>query len=117
VTASYAGGPDHLPSSSAPAALTVAPDQPPTVAITSPSNNGSVAKGKTITIAATATDDVGVARVVFSVSGAVKCTDTVAPYTCAWAVPKKANVRYTLLAVVTDTAGRTASHSIIVTAK
>lgn len=118
VTASYAGGPDHLPSSSPdPAALTVAADQPPAVTITSPLNNANVAKGKTITIAATATDDVGVARVVFSVSGAVRCTDTVAPYTCAWAVPKKANVKYTLLAVATDTAGRTASHNIVVTAR
>jgi hypothetical protein len=119
VNASYAGGPDHLPSSSssAPATLTVSPDQPPAVAITSPLNNANVAKGKTITITATATDDIGVVRVVFSVSGAVKCTDTAAPYSCSWTIPKKANVTYTLLAVATDTAGRTASHSIVVTAR
>ena len=117
VSASYAGGPDHLPSSSAPATLTVSPDQPPTVAITAPLNNGTVAKGKAFVITATASDDVGIVSVAFSVGGRLTCTDTTAPYTCSWAVPKKANVKYTLLAVAKDTATRTASHSITVTAR
>jgi hypothetical protein len=117
MTASYAGGPDHLPSSSAPVTLTVSPDQPPTVAITAPLNNGTVVKGKTFVITATASDDVGVASVAFSVGGRLICTDTTAPYTCSWAVPKKGNVKYTLLAVAKDTATRTASHTITVTAR
>jgi hypothetical protein len=117
VTATYDGGQDHLASSSQPVIVTASADQPPTVSITSPLNNANVTKGRTVTIAASAADDIGVAKVVFSVSGAVKCTDTAAPYTCAWAVPKKANVKYTLTAVATDTAGRTATHSIVVTAR
>jgi hypothetical protein len=118
VDASYGGSSDHLPSSSGTGAtLTVTPDQPPAVSITSPLNNAIVTKGKTIVITATASDDVGVVSVTFSVGGTVRCTDTTAPYTCSWAIPKKANTKYTLTAVATDTATRTASHSIVVTAR
>ena len=119
VDASYGGSADHLPSGTSPggATLTVTPDQPPTVSITSPANNANVAKGKTIVITANASDDVGVVSVKFSVAGALRCTDTAAPYTCSWAIPKKANTKYTLTAVATDTANRTATHSIVVTAR
>jgi hypothetical protein len=119
VDASYAGSADHLPSATAGngATLVITPDQPPTVSITFPLNNANVTKNKTIVITATAADDVGIASVKFSVSGALKCTDTTAPYSCSWAVPKKANTKYTLTAVATDTANRTATHSIIVTAR
>jgi len=117
VNASYGGGPNHLSSAAAPATLTVAADQPPSVAITSPANNAGVPKAKTVVITANAADDVGVVSVKFFVGGALTCTDTVAPYSCSWAVPKRANVKYTLLATATDTANRTASHSISVTAR
>lgn len=119
VDASYGGSADHLSSdtSGAGATLVVASDQPPTVSITFPANNATVAKAKTIVITATAADDVGVASVKFSVGGVLRCTDTAAPYACSWAVPKKANTKYTLTAVATDTANRTASHSIVVTAR
>ena len=118
ITAVYGGDPSHLGSDNGGAVtIDVAPDQPPTVAITSPVNNGTVTKGKTVVIAATATDDVGIVSVAFSVNGKLTCTDTTAPYTCSWSVPKKANVKYTLTAVATDTASHTASHSITVTAR
>jgi hypothetical protein len=118
ITASYAGDASHLASDSGGTTMIdVTPDQPPTVAITSPANNATVSKGKTVVIAATAADDVGVVSVVFSVDGKVTCTDTTAPYSCSWAVPRKANVKYTLLAVAKDTANHTASHSIVVTAR
>jgi hypothetical protein len=119
VDASYVGSADHLPSATVGngATLVITPDQPPTVSITFPLNNANVTKNKTIVITATAADDVGIASVTFSVSGALKCTDTTAPYSCSWAVPKKANTKYTLTAVATDTANRTATHSIIVTAR
>jgi len=80
-------------------------------------NGATVPKGKTVVISANAGDDVGIVSVAFSVSGKVTCTDTTAPYTCSWAVPKKGNVKYILLAVATDTASHTASHSITVTAR
>jgi len=119
VDASYVGGADHLPSTTSGngATLTVTPDQPPTVSITFPANNANVTKGKTIVITATATDDVGVVSVAFFVGGGLRCNDIVAPYSCSWAIPKKANTKYTLTAVATDTASRTASHSIVVTAR
>jgi hypothetical protein len=119
VDASYGGSTDHLPSDSSEngATLLIAPDQPPTVSITFPANNANVPKSKTVVIAATAADDVGIVSVTFSVNGALRCTDTTAPYTCPWPVPKRANTKYTLTAIATDTANRTASHQIVVTAR
>jgi len=52
----------------------------PTVSITSPANGAIVARRSTITITATASDNVGVTRVEFLVDGALQCTDTTAPY-------------------------------------
>jgi hypothetical protein len=87
------------------------------IAITSPADGATVPKGKTIAITANASDDVGVVSVAFSVNGGVRCTDTTAPYSCSWAVPKKTNVRFTLGAAATDTASHTASTTISVIAR
>jgi hypothetical protein len=54
----------------------------PAVSLTAPSN-GSTVSG-TVSIAATASDDVGVARVEFLVDGTVAATDTTAPWSTAW---------------------------------
>jgi hypothetical protein len=48
------------------------------------------------------------------VNGTLKCSDTTAPYTCAWAVPKQANVTYTLMATAFDAAGNSTSVSVTV---
>jgi hypothetical protein len=116
ISASYGGSAIHATSASSAAVQATAPVDAaaPTVRITSPSNGASVPKGKTVTIAAEATDNVGVAKVEFSVSGVLRCTDTTAPYTCAWAVPKTAGVTYALTARAFDAAGNTATHSITV---
>lgn len=53
-------------------------DPPPTVNITSPANNQMVSK--TITVTATANDDLAVTKVEFRVDGTLKRTDTAAPY-------------------------------------
>jgi hypothetical protein len=55
---------------------------PPTIAITSPAGGASVSG--TAAVDATATDDVGVAKVEFYVDGALKSTDTTAPYQFSW---------------------------------
>jgi MYXO-CTERM domain-containing protein len=52
--------------------------QPPTVHITSPENNGTVAPGFTVDV--DAQDNVGVLRVELSIDGTVVGTDTTAPY-------------------------------------
>ncbi len=89
----------------------------PTVAITNPTDGSTVKRGSTVTITATASDNVGVTQVVFTTSNGASCTDTTAPYSCSWSVPGKRNVTYTLTAKAYDAAGNTASSSVTVTAK
>jgi hypothetical protein len=110
IGATYGGDAAHAGSGgTATLSVTVPDTTPPTVSITSPANGSTVTKAKTVTIAATASDDRAVVRVEFRVSGVLKCTDTTAPYTCAWAVPKQANVTYTLTAKAFDAAGNNAT--------
>src|SRR5688572_19293979 len=53
---------------------------PPTVSLTSPTANQNFASGAAVPLAATATDNSGVANVVFRVDGNVVATDTSSPY-------------------------------------
>ncbi|HJY29846.1 MAG TPA: PQQ-dependent sugar dehydrogenase [Pyrinomonadaceae bacterium] len=90
---------------------------PPTVSITNPANGAIVARRSTVTITATASDNVGVTRVEFLVNGALQCTDTTAPYSCNWSVPNARNVTYQLQARAFDQAGNAGTASIQVTAR
>ena len=71
---------------------------PPTVSITAPVNNTSVTKKSTLTLYATAADNVGVTTVAFFVNGTLTCSATTSPYTCAWTVPAAPNRTYQLQA-------------------
>jgi hypothetical protein len=93
--------------------VTVADSVAPTVAITSPADNSSVAKKSTVTIAATATDNVGVVRVEFYVNNVLKCTDTAAPFNCAWAVPNGAGQVFTLQAKGFDAVGNVGTSAAV----
>ena len=84
----------------------------PTVTITNPANGGTVARKSNVTITATATDNVGVARVEFLVNGALQCTDTAAPYSCAWRVPNPMNRNHQIQARAFDAAGNNATATI-----
>ena len=87
---------------------------PPTVAITSPLDGTGGLSG-TVTVAASAGDNVGVAKVEFTVNGALAATDTSAPYTFSWNT-RKLSGSYTLGAVAVDAAGnRSAPASVTVT--
>jgi hypothetical protein len=84
---------------------------PPTVAVQSP---GTVVKGAT-SVTATATDaGSGVMNVAIqyqAVQGSTwttLCSDSTAPYTCAWSTTAVADGAYDLRAVATDLAGNTA---------
>lgn len=90
---------------------------PPTVSITNPANGAIVARKATITITATASDNVGVTRVDFLVNGALQCSDTTAPYSCNWRVPGAANKSYQLQARAFDQAGNSGTASVQVTAR
>jgi len=90
---------------------------PPAVSITNPANGATVARKSTVTITATASDNVGVTRVEFLVSGAVQCTDTTTPYSCNWKVPSGPSNTFQLQARAFDQAGNVGTASIQVTSR
>jgi hypothetical protein len=78
----------------------------PNVAISTPAS-GSTVSG-TVTVVATATDNVGVASVQFLLNGVnLGAADTVAPYSVLWNTTSVTNGTYTLAAVARDAAGNT----------
>jgi hypothetical protein len=87
----------------------------PTVSITSPA--AAAVLSSTVTVTATASDNVGVAGVQFKVDGAsVGAEDTTAPYSVAWNTTTTANGLHTLTAVARDAAGNvTTSAGVLVT--
>jgi hypothetical protein len=90
----------------------------PTVAVTSPTDGARVARSTTTTIAVNASDNVAVTKVEFYVNGTLKCTDTAAPYSCAWVVPRGRNVPYAIQAKAYDAAGNVgASATVNVTSR
>ena len=94
--------------------VTTGDTTPPTVAITNPANNALDPRKATVTITATANDNVGVTRVDFLVNGSLQCTDTTAPYSCNWKVPAAPNKTFQLQARAFDQAGNTASATVSV---
>lgn len=79
----------------------------PNVSITAPASNATVA-GATVTVSATATDNVAVAGVQFKLNGAnIGAEDTTAPYSITWSTTALTNGVYTLTAVARDTSGLT----------
>jgi hypothetical protein len=89
----------------------------PNVAIVSPSDGGTVPRNTTVTMTATASDNIGVTKVDFYVNNTLTCSDTGAPYNCAWKVPGKNNASYTVKATAYDAAGHSTISTITVTAK
>ena len=95
----------------------IAPDTtPPTVALTAPANGATVSG--TVTLTATATDNVAVTGVQFQLDGATLAgTPTVAgsTYTFSWNSKTATNGTHTLAAIASDAAGNTATSSVSVT--
>ncbi len=92
-----------------PVTVTVFNDKtPPTVSLTSPAA-GSTVSG-TITVSATASDNVGVVGVQFRLDGAGLGTEgTTAPYSVTWDTTTASNGSHTLTVVARDAAGNTAT--------
>ena len=86
----------------------------PTVAITSPAAGASVS-GSSVALAATASDNVGVARVEFRVDGALIASDASAPYAATWNAASASAGGHTILATAYDAAGNSTNSSVIVT--
>jgi len=83
----------------------------PTVSITSPASNAMVSGN--LTISASATDNVGIAKVEFYVNGALHNTDTTAPFSYGGATTSANNGAYTLYAKAYDTAGNVKQSSTV----
>ena len=87
---------------------------PPVVSLTAPVSGASLSG--IVTIAATASDNVGVTGVRFTVDGAaLGSDDNVAPFSVSWNTAAASNGTHTLSATAYDAAGNTASSSIVVT--
>ncbi|MEJ0073147.1 MAG: Ig-like domain-containing protein [Candidatus Saccharibacteria bacterium] len=78
---------------------------PPTASLTTPTNNSTVSG--TVNVTATATDNIGVAKVEFFVDGnsTPVATDTASPYAYSWDTTGLTNVAHTISVKATDTAG------------
>src|SRR5262252_4231418 len=88
---------------------------PPAVNLTAPSNGATVSG--TVTVSASASDNVGVAGVQFTLDGAnLGAEDTASPYSVSWNTTGVANGSHTLTATARDAAGnRTTSAAVTVT--
>lgn len=95
-------------------------DTLPTVSISAAqiTKNGlqvsSPVKG-TLSIGATASDNIGVTKVEFSIDGILKSTDTTAPYSFTWYTTMIPNGGHTLTATAYDTAGNSTSSDVPLT--
>ncbi|MEZ0392145.1 MAG: Ig-like domain-containing protein [Pseudobdellovibrionaceae bacterium] len=85
----------------------------PVASITSPVNGATVTVNTTIAIQASASDDIEVTKVEFYVNGALKCTDTSAPYSCNWLVPKRTGRTHSLQVKAYDASGKSGSSAIV----
>jgi len=81
-------------------------DAPPSATLAAPANGTTVASA--VALAATATDDVGIARVEFLVDGSVVATATAAPYAASWNSGTVADGLHTVSARAIDTIGQAA---------
>ncbi|QSQ24483.1 hypothetical protein JY651_05895 [Pyxidicoccus parkwayensis] len=84
---------------------------PPTVALTAPAS-GAVLLG-TVTLAADATDNVGVTRVEFYRGSTLIATDSSAPYSVTWDTRTAANGAYALTAKAYDAARNTTTSAAV----
>jgi beta-lactam-binding protein with PASTA domain len=112
----YAQASDEANNSSVSSSITVNVNNdvtPPTVSITYPSSGATFKRKAKVTITANASDNVGVSRVEFYVNGAIKCSDSISPYSCNWTVPNTPNKSYQIQARAYDAKGNLGSSSII----
>jgi Bacterial Ig domain len=101
---------------SAPAGNTPPPDTPPAVTVTAPSEGATVSG--IVTVEASASDDVGVTQVAFSVDGSSIGTDTngVDGWSASWDTRTALDGAHTITATATDTKGQTQKDSNAVSA-
>jgi hypothetical protein len=90
-------------------------DSPPTIRLTSPSNDSDLIEGTIITLGADADDDIGVTRVQFLVGGVSVGIDTAAPYTLDHRLaPGTGGTQVVIETIATDTLGQTARDAVTI---
>ena len=85
----------------------------PTVSITSPASGTTYTSAQTVTITASASDNIGVSKVEFYDNGVLKCTDTAAAYACAWSFTSANNGSHSWTAKAYDAAGNVTTSSAV----
>jgi chitodextrinase len=92
-------------------AATLADTTAPTVTLSAP-RNGATVSGASVTISASASDNVAVAGVQFAVDGtSVGAEDTAAPYSISWSSTAVANGTHAITAVARDSSGNASTSS------
>ena len=76
---------------------------PPTTQVTAPANNATVSN--TVTVTATASDNVGVTSVQIYIDGTLAGSDATSPYTYSWNTTTYANGSHTICSKAYDAAG------------
>jgi uncharacterized membrane protein len=84
---------------------------PPTTSITSPANNATVSG--TITVTASASDNVGVVKVEFYIDSVLKSTSTTSPYTFSWNTTTVANGAHTIFSKAYDAANNVGTSATV----
>jgi hypothetical protein len=84
---------------------------PPTTSITSPASGATVSG--TVTVSASASDNVGVSRVELFVDGSLAGSDTSSPYSFSWNTTTVANGGHSLQTRAYDAAGNVGSSSTV----
>ena len=72
----------------------------------------NVQRKSTVTITASAADNVGITKVEFYLNNILTCVDTSDSYTCEWKVPARPGVTYVLQATAYDANGNMGSSEI-----
>ena len=111
VTSAGSGSPNRLLYSLFGGAPPPGDTTPPTTSITSPANGATVSG--TVTVAASAGDNVGVTRVELYVDGALIGTDTSSPYQIAWNTTTATNGSHGLQTRAYDAAGNVGSSAVV----
>jgi hypothetical protein len=84
---------------------------PPTTSITAPANGATVSG--TVSVTASASDNVGVTKVEFYLDGALKSTSTASPYSWSWNTTTAANGSHSLVSKAYDAAGNVGTSATV----
>jgi len=108
-------GPNELVASGLPLSFTIddasGDTTPPTISITAPLNGASVSG--TVSVNASASDNVGVTKVEFYLDGALKFTDTTSPYSWSWDTTTATNGAHSLTSKAYDAALNTGTSAAV----